>query len=146
MASFICICNPVKVWDYEGFFATKRDKGYWVFPEATFERVKPGDTLYLRVTTADKRPGVYGRFVALRKRRDECPLEFWRPGQHPAGFQCIVDFSIDAYFPTRRITPDDLRMAGVKPGSPLLRVPQRKAAVIDDDDAAITDGLVEARR
>jgi hypothetical protein len=146
MSSSICICNPVKVWDYSGFFAMQQDRGYWVFPKATFQRVEKGDSLFLRVTTADKRPGVYGKFLVQSKRTGDCPPEFWRPGKHPLGLQYIVDFSVDAYFPTRRITPDDLRMAGVKSDSPLLKVPQLMAAWINDQDAAIVDALVEARR
>jgi hypothetical protein len=146
MSSFICICNPVRVWDYAGFFATKREIGYWVFPKSTFREVSENDSLYLRVTQADKLPGVYAKFSVTGKRTGVCPKEFWRPGAYPQDLQYLVDFEVREYFPTQRVTPDDMRMAGVSASSPLLRVPQAKAAIIESHDATILENLIARRR
>lgn len=117
-----------------------------MFPKSIFRLVSETDTLYLRVTQADKLPGVYAKFSVIGKRTGVCPTEFWRPGAYPPDLQYLVDFEVEQYFPTRRITPDDMKMAGVSASSPLLRVPQAKAAMIEACDASILEDLIAQRR
>jgi hypothetical protein len=143
--SFICICNPVKVWDFEAFFSNSPLEGYWVFPKATFHTVGVGDQLFLRITTAHNLPGVYGKFTVKNRRTGVVPEGFWRETSHPAGLQFIVDFSVDYYFPSWRISPENLKMAGIPPNSKLLRVPQSKAVQIPQADAQILVTLIEKR-
>lgn len=135
----------MKVWEFEAFFTTRPSRGYWVFPKTTQSRAKVGDALYLRVTQANGRPGIYGRFEITGKRVDEVPGEHWRPGKRPMGLCPIVDFKVQSYFPANRLTPEELQLAGLLPTDKTLRVPQQMAAEITDREAQVIDGLLGRR-
>jgi hypothetical protein len=141
--AFVCICNPVDVWDHEAFFASNPKTGYWVFPEATFARVTVGDKLYLRLTSKAKYPGVCGQFTVTGKRTGVCPSDHWREGKHPEGLKFLVEFSVDTYFPHKRVTPEEMKMSEVLASSALVKVPQRMATDISDGQAKALQSLID---
>ena len=143
--AIMLICNPVKVWDFEDFFKSNPKTGYWVVPKTVFQEANSGDRLYLRVTSAHARPGIYGRFICTSKKTGTAPSDHWKPNAHPSGLQYQIIFEIEHYFPNYRISVDDLQSLGIKSSSRLLRVPQEKAASIGGDEADRMDELLRKR-
>ena len=143
--AIMLICNPVKVYDFEGAFKSNPKTGYWVVPKTVYQDANSGDRLYLRITSAHARPGIYGRFICTSKKTGEAAPDHWKPGAQPLGLQYLINFEIEHYFPNYRISVDDLKALGIKSSSRLLRVPQEKAVSIGGDEADRMDELLRKR-
>ena len=142
MSAFALICNPVRVWDFRAYFASKPEYGYWCVTQKVYRTAEPGDRLYLRVTSADTEPGVHGRFVVERKGVEEVEDKFWRKGSHPVGPVPVLWFRNESPGMLARPLSVSRLKSLLPPDSRLIRVPQAKATELSESEADTLDGII----
>jgi hypothetical protein len=145
MTAFLAICNPKKVWDFRAFFAAAPTEGFWRFSQKDFNALCTDDIIYLRVTSADREPGIHARFVATGKRISAIRSGHWRPGAEPTAPFPQALFRIDRDMTSNPISAGELKGGGLTSANRTIKVPQGSSTQITEHEVRVIEALIAKR-